>query len=189
MSQLKYNYGKCFALYSQGYPLEEVSKQCDIPIEKLKEHASRESWSGLAKSVQSFYSARNELVKANTPEESLAITKRLQANRDTNLAHATLLRDIAYKTLEHWILVCNTPNDKGQTQSIDPKSLKEMANCLATIHDLTYRALGDYEGKRDPTQPDRPSGSPHITINLPNVLVTQRGQRTVDVNTTSGSAN
>ena len=189
MSAFKYNYGRAFALYSQGHPLEEVAELCDMPTDKLKEHAGREGWGALALAVQSHFTTRQELMTRLPPEKQKLTLEKLQANRDTNFAHADMLRQVAYKTLEHWIKVVTEPDVDGRIGIIDPKALKEMANALATIHELTYRALGDAEAKTT-AGPDRPSGSPKITINLPGVLVNPRGARQIDVkssDTTTGS--
>lgn len=189
MAAFKYNYGQAFTLFSQNNPLEEVAEMCQIPIEKLKEHAGREGWTGLVKSIQGYHAARNELVQALPPEEKKNAIAKLQANRDANFAQADMLRQVAYKTIEHWLSVVSEPDEEGRIGLIDARNLKEMANALATIHELTYRALGDCAAKTT-SGPDRPSGSPQITINLPGVLVNPRGSKTIDVrgsDTTTGS--
>lgn len=183
MSSKNPNYMSAFALYQQGHSLDQISETTGIPIDRLREQCSRHSWQGLAATLKSYYEARNELIPRLAPVDHALAVKKLETNRETNYAQAMQLHKLAQKTVDDWIKAATEPDEQGQTFTPRPKDLKELANAIATIHELTYRALGDTEAKREPVVGERQSGTPHIHINLPGVLVNPRGAKTIDVKT------
>lgn len=170
MSEPQHNYSSAFVDFCKGSPIEEVAEANGIPVDTLKVHAHRMGWRGLMTSMLDL--RQNAMVPVKT---SWAAVK-LESNRQSNYEQATKLREMA----EGYI---RDAMDRGV--QLPPKTLRDLACAVATIHDLTYRALGDVPAKKDANQSDRPANTA-IHVHLPAVLASPRPTKAViDVETVS----
>lgn len=182
MPSLQFNYASAFAMYEQGHTLDQISQVTGIPIKTLKTQHSLQGWQGLKASMKSFHDAQRELAPLTPTVDHALALKRLETNRDANYTQAKQLFDLTQKTIDTWIKAATIPNEEGRTFAPSPKDLKELANAVATIHELTYRALGDgTAAKKDPSFP-ADKQTPQVIINLPGVLASPRiAKKTIDV--------
>ena len=100
------------------------------------------------------------------PDDELALNE-ITANRVTNLRQAKRLRD----ELDKSILMVTA---NGALQ-LPPFIVKELAQAAGTIHDLTYRAVGDKNLQRNPS--DGGGNVTQVVLNFPTQLQTPRGQQ------------
>lgn len=180
---MRYNWAKAFTEFHNGATLEEVAATHDIPFETVKQRANEEQWKQI----------RLELQRADDmmPARTEARLKAIELNREENLRQAVALRDDVARILvklqkDEWTIPSVVTVGKGKDavqQVVERKaSINDrllLANYVRTIHDLTYRALGDVSGgKGDGTGVGpNPTAAPGITLILPGVIAKPRSEQ------------
>lgn len=157
MQKSNHNYAAAFLQFLDGRPLDEIAERDDIPITTLKAVASHNGWPMLK---MTFEEKHPLLPRVDIIVKEQAVI----ANRERNMAQATLLRDKVEEVLK-------TYADSGTP--LTAKTLRDLACAAATIQDLTYRAVGDSGAKRDPNQPDVAPRT-QITVNIPAIIASPR---------------
>lgn len=160
------SYELAFSRYLEGHPLEDIAKQLEIPLDVLQHRSWQHGWRAMALRFHEVAKTVNVL-----PTFRLT-TEHLELNRKANYEQAKRLRVQSDKFLKQM-------EDTGTL--LTPKAFRDLVAAIATIHDLTYRALGDVPAKKDANQPDRPA-SAQIHVHLPAAIASPRsGARTIDI--------
>lgn len=161
-----YSYESAFALYLDGNPLEDIAVSLGIPFDTLKQRSWVHGWAAIAKRYTEV--AKNSFVLPTLARSA----QQLEANRSANQKQAERLRAILDKTLLALETGAALPT---------PKNFRDICAAAATIHDLTYRALGDVPAKKDAGQPDRPAQAA-IHVHLPPAIAAPRhASRTITI--------
>lgn len=191
MTPIEFNYSEAFFLYLQGRSLEEIAENSGFRLDFLRTYASKHGWTGLR--VVHNEMTTNALVRPDA-KVSLAL---MENNRQVNLAQAQKFQgviDFAIKQLQDEMTngpkkyTVTTTDKKGNTKTetktferVTPKNIRDLACAAATVHDLTYRALGDIPAKKDPSQSDVTPRA-QIILNLPPIMAEPRNiTRVIDV--------
>ncbi len=156
------NYTACFVAFLQGSALEDIADQFSCSLKSLLIVAREQHWAKLAVTAQA------QVAVATRDDEALA---ELQINRTKNYTQAQTLRGELDKTLMLCTLWGKVP--------IAPQILKELATAAATIHDLTYRALGDKDVQRNAGEGSVKANEIHF--HLPGAVAKPREVRAIDV--------
>ena len=183
---MAYAYTPAFVAFCYGSPIEEISKEFNIPIKSLMAKIRQESWRSLAERLA------RRIMPETAPHDS--ILDKIEANRAKNYEIAAELR-------EHLVTIVNALRigalrikkrfqRKGQVIEHEvepgPADWLAIATYLRTVTDMTYRALGDHEGnggyKADASPGTPPPASP-ITIILPAAVAEPRQERQIGVQT------
>lgn len=176
---MAYFYTPAFVAYCKGAPVEEIATQFSIPLDSLKAKMRAEGWKTLA----GVLFGNDGPLPAHTAD-ALA---RIEANRTKNYELAVKLRDNLRVVLDALcagtLRIKKLFNYKGTATEYDaPLTISDLVNLATyahTIHEMTYRALGDHGangGKADTTAAAAPP-APAMTIILPAAIALPRDQR------------
>lgn len=209
MGKQNFNWAAAFVAYVNNHPLQEISDGFGIPLVSLENRAKAERWqalrnelplgtnepltaapgltTGLVGPADPFHQGKGILVPEGLP---IAIQKKLEAlmaNRQLNYGQADKMRlyldQIIEKLLSGELQMEQIFHNKGlivrTTRMVSPADLVNIATFARTIHDMTYKALGDTTAQTEKGQ-DGPAGHsttpPQIIINLPSAIAQPRQQ-------------
>jgi hypothetical protein len=152
-----------FVAYLQGATVPEIAEEFGVSESIVTRYSREHKWKALA-------------LKADTPalldtQDDVALSV-IKKNRDENLKQAVRLRTEVDNTLNE--------ATAGGLLPLRPAVLKDVAQAVSTIHDLTYRAVGDKDKQRDAGQ-GRATEMPSIVINLPAAIARPRGEGAIPV--------
>ena len=183
MQRENHNYAAAFLQYLEGRSFEEIAENSEIPLDTLKAQASHNGWGSLRTVYNEMH--ENQLVKPNI-ESSLV---KMETNRQTNLIQAQKFQNVLDFALQQLAeemqngpkkYTVTVTDKKGNTRTetkiferLTPKNIRDLSCAAATIHDLTYRALGDIPAKKDPNQSDSAPRA-QIIVNIPSILAQPR---------------
>jgi hypothetical protein len=187
-----FNWGGAFTAYVNNCPNEEIAQVYGMELATLQQVIARDGWQRLRASIPQAQA--EALTKPNDGELKL---KRLQENREKNLAIWAKLRDDLLEVVDKMrageLMVERQWHSKGiiTTQQV-PLTMGDRVNLATyarTICDGTFRCLGDYQATEKPGQDaiggQAAAGVPSITIILPGVVAFPREQRAIDITTDS----
>jgi len=181
---MAYPYTPAFVAFCQGAPAEEISAVFNIPLKSLQAKMRQEGWQTLASRV-----AGSIMVNRTPNDEALS---KCDENRAKNYEIASNLRDELGKIIENLaagtLKIKKLWHNKGEVVEYlaEPTmaDLLNIATFARTIHDMTYKALGDTVangGYKADVNPGTTPPTPPITIILPDAIARPRTQRTVDM--------
>lgn len=208
-----YNWTAAFVAFTNNHPLEEISESFGIPLTMLKNKSGSERWAALRDELPlgthepgavRASAVNQNLAPANPFNQGKALTlpaglpvtvqkkfEALMQNRATNFDQADKLRTYLSKLVEKLLSgemkMEQIFHHKGTitrtTREISPADLVNIATFARSIHDMTYKALGDTIAQTERGQ-DSPSGNggpqlPQIVINLPSAIAQPRQQMKV----------
>ena len=156
------NYTALFIAFAQGSSLEDIADEFNVAITGLRTVAREQRWPALALQIQSAMAA---------PADDEQRIVKLQDNRDINLRQAQMARDELDATFEACTLWGQAP--------IAPQIIKELVTAMATVHDLTYRALGDKDKQQQPGQGG--VSTKEIHFHLPGAIAKPREERVIEL--------
>lgn len=206
----KYNWTAAFVAYVNNHPIAEISAAFGIPEGELVRRISAERWGGLrdelplgtytttpappnavAQSVgpaDPFNQGKAVTTATTLPVAIKQKFEELIANRHLNLKQAqnlrTYLDGFIAKLLTGEMKMEQIFHNKGQIvrtlREISPADLVNIATFARSVHDMTYKALGDTTAQTERGQ-DGPVGvnsaqAPQIIINLPSAIAQPRQQ-------------
>lgn len=208
MGKQAYNWAAAFVAFVNNHPLSEISEALGIPLETLQDRAGSERWQSLRSELplgtceplqavpgitvgavgpsDPFEQGKSLTIPENLP---VAVQKKLQglmANRQLNYVQGANLRKyldtLIQKLLSGELKMEQVFHNKGQivrtTREISPADLVNIATFARTIHDMTYKALGDTAAQTEKGQDGQPGQTmaPQIIINLPSAIAQPRQQ-------------
>jgi hypothetical protein len=209
MGKPTYNWAAAFVAFVNNHPLQEIADGFGIPLQALENRSKAERWEslrtelplGTCEPLQAVPGITVGLVGPSDPflrgkgleiPQSLpiAVQKKLEglmANRQLNFTQASNLRtyldQIISKLLDGSLKMEQVFHNKGQivrtTREISPADLVNIATFARTIHDMTYKALGDTTAQTEKGQDGQvgsQSAAPQIIINLPSAIAQPRQQ-------------
>jgi hypothetical protein len=181
---MAYPYTPAFVAFCRGAPVEEISAVFNIPLKSLQAKMRQEGWQTLANRM-----AGSITVDRTPNDEALA---KCEENRAKNYEIASKLRDELGKTIENLaagtLKIKKLWHNKGDVVEYwaEPTmaDLLNIATFARTVHDMTYRALGDTVangGHETDTSPGASPPTPPITIVLPEAIARPRLERCINV--------
>jgi len=144
----KYAWIEAFAAFLKGSPLEEIAILHAIPLEKLHNKYRAENWSRVALALKGTVVETTKVLTETEAEMKLALVER---NREENFEMVKGLRDHARNVIDDLksgkMMITKVFNTKeGPIEhELDPTpaDFTQIANYVKTIHDMSYKALGD----------------------------------------------
>jgi len=156
------NYTALFVAFVAGSSLETVADEFQVSFGELQKVARAQRWTKLALRVQA---------QLDTPHGDEQRIVKLQSNRETNLQQAEMARHKLDVAFEACSLYCDAP--------IAPAVIKDLVSAMATVHDLTYRALGDKDKQQHAGQGSAPTNEIHF--HLPGAISKPRDERVIEL--------
>lgn len=207
---VKYNWTAAFVAFCNNHPVIEISEAFGISVDSLEQRIKQERWSALRDELplgtkdatpalagapgqsvgpaDPFNQTKQLSVPAGLPVAVKQKFERLLANRELNLGQAaklreyldTLLTDLLTGKMEMEQIFHNKGAIVRTTRKVSPADLVNIATFARSIHDMTYKALGDTTAQTEKGQ-DGPVGAnsgavPQIIINLPSSIAMPRQQ-------------
>lgn len=173
-----YNYAAAFIEFVKGTTIEDIAMALAIPLHTLKTKAREEGWKRLAAEVPMALTAPG--IRA---ERDMA---KIEANRAKNLEIVHKLQEDLTHQVELLLkgeLRVERVTPKGEIVQLPPsiKDRHALAAYAKTIHEMSYRALGDVIASREEGSGMPGGAAQQITIVLPLPISEPRQHRTYDV--------